>query len=385
MKRILTILGTRPDTIKLAPVITELAKHPEELQSIVLATAQHREMLDQVLSVFNIRPDYDLNIMVKDQDLYHVTSHVLDKLKKILREIKPDVILVQGDTTTTFVGALAAYYEKILIGHVEAGLRSHQKFSPYPEEMNRILTDALSDLHFAPTSVAKENLLREGVAPKSITVTGNTSIDALLMVSQRESRSGNSKLREIISNGRRFILVTAHRRENFNEPLRDICTAISALTREFPDLDVIYSVHLNPNVKKPVNEILGATERVHLIDPPDYETFIHLMKNAYLILTDSGGIQEEAPTLGKPVIVLREVTERIEGIKAGTAVLAGTKRESIIENTARLLEDSEEYQKMAQRKNPYGDGLANERIVSVLRHHLGFVPKKEERKLTEFF
>jgi UDP-N-acetylglucosamine 2-epimerase (non-hydrolysing) len=228
-------------------------------------------------------------------------------------------------------------------------------------------------------------LLREGVAPKSITVTGNTSIDALLMVSQRESRSGNSKLREIISNGRRFILVTAHRRENFNEPLRDICTAISALTREFPDLDVIYSVHLNPNVKKPVNEILGATERVHLIDPPDYETFIHLMKNAYLILTDSGGIQEEAPTLGKPVIVLREVTERIEGIKAGTAVLAGTKRESIIENTARLLEDSEEYQKMAQRKNPYGDGLANERIVSVLRHHLGFVPKKEERKLTEFF
>ena len=373
MKKILVILGTRPDAIKMAPVIKELERYPKEMESIVVATAQHREMLDQVLSVFSIRQDFDFNIMVKNQDLYHVTTQILEKMRKILQETKTDLVLVQGDTTTSFVGALAAFYEKIPIGHVEAGLRSHQKYSPYPEEMNRRLTDSLSDLHFAPTSLARENLIHEGISAESITVSGNTAIDALFMVSQREFQFEDSRLREVISNGRKIILVTAHRRESFNEPLREICFALSSLAKKFSDIEVIYSVHLNPNVHQPVHEILGKNERIHLIDPPDYTTFVHLMKHSYLILTDSGGIQEEAPTLGKPVIVLREVTERIEGIRAGTAVLVGTKKENIIEETSRLLQNSEEYQKMAQRKNPYGDGMASERIVNQLRIQLGLV------------
>ena len=375
MKKILTILGTRPDSIKLAPVIKEMERYPKEIESIVVATAQHREMLDHVLKVFEITPDFDLNIMARNQDLFHVTGRALEKLKKVFKEIQPDLVLVQGDTTTTFVGALASFYEKIPVGHVEAGLRSHERYSPYPEEMNRILTDALSDFHFAPTPLAKENLIREGISEERIKVTGNTAIDALLMVSQMKYQFEDPVLKEVTSNGRRLLLVTAHRRESFNEPLREICSALSDLVHRYSDIEVVYAVHLNPNVYNPVHEILGKIERVHLIPPPDYETFVHLMKKSYLILTDSGGIQEEAPSLGKPVIVLREVTERVEGIKAGNAVLAGRKKKRIIEESTRLLKDQGAYQKMTHKKNPYGDGKASERIVSQLRKHWGFITK----------
>jgi UDP-N-acetylglucosamine 2-epimerase (non-hydrolysing) len=376
MKRVLTILGTRPEAIKLAPVIREMENFPQEIQNIVVATAQHREIMDQALSIFNIQPDFDLNVMVQNQDLYHVTRKILEKLRSILTETNPDFVFVQGDTTTSFAGALAAFYEKLPTGHVEAGLRSHEKYSPFPEEMNRRLTDILCNYHYAPTQLARESLLREGISEENIIVTGNTAIDSLLMITKEQHHFVDSTLKEVTSNGRKLILVTAHRRESFNQPLKEICIALKDLVQAYSDIEIVYSLHFNPNIREPVREILGNSDRIHLIEPPDYKTFIHLMKNSFLIMTDSGGIQEEAPSLKKPVIILREVSDRMEGIHDGTAVLAGTKRENILKETTRLFDNAEDYQNMTKKKNPYGDGMASRRIVNDLRFRWGLTSNK---------
>lgn len=346
----------------MAPVVLELHKYPQ-VEPLVAVTAQHRGMLDQVLNLFNIRPDFDLNIMSEGQTLFDITSRVLFGLDKVLTEAKPDVVLVHGDTTTTFAGALAAYYHKIEVGHVEAGLRTCNKFSPYPEEMNRRLTGALADLNFAPTATAKKNLLREGVEIDKIFVTGNTVIDALYQTVREDFKFQH------VEKGKRVILVTTHRRENLGEPLRQVYKALRALIEEFPDVEVIFPVHKNPKVHEVVNEELGRLERVFLTDPLDYETFANLMNRATLILTDSGGVQEEAPALGKPVLVLRDTTERPEAVNAGTVKLVGTNQAKVYEETKTLLTDAAEYRKMAEAQSPYGDGHAAERIVKALLWH----------------
>jgi UDP-N-acetylglucosamine 2-epimerase (non-hydrolysing) len=372
--KILTVFGTRPEAIKLAPVVKALEDHPDQFRSLVCVTAQHREMLDQVLRLFDIKPDHDLNIMKPKQDLFGITSEVLLKLRDLLREIKPDLILVQGDTTTTFAASLAAFYQKIRIGHVEAGLRTNDKYRPFPEEINRHLTSVMADYHFAPTEKAKLNLLKEGISEDSIYVTGNTVIDALFWILRNQSTPENRKRMEDYFSGklgismddRRLILVTAHRRESFGKGFENICQAIREIALRNPDIRIIYPVHLNPNVQEPVHRIIGEMDQIDLIEPLDYEPFVYLMNKSFIILTDSGGIQEEAPSLGKPVLVMREVTERPEAVEAGTAKLVGTQMEDIICETQTLLDHPEVYDGMANIKNPYGDGKAAERIVQIL-------------------
>lgn len=360
--KVMTIFGTRPEAIKMAPVVLELQKHPEKIESIVTVTAQHRQMLDQVLETFNITPDYDLNIMKDRQSLIDVTVNALQGLDKVMKEAKPDIVLVHGDTSTTFVGSLAAFYNQIAIGHVEAGLRTGNKYSPYPEEMNRQLTGVMADIHFAPTEVSKENLLKENKIADTIFVTGNTAIDAL-KTTVREDYT--HPILEQLKNDR-MILLTAHRRENLGEPMKNMFKAIVRLLNEHEDVQVVYPVHMNPVVREIAGEILGDNPRVHLIEPLEVFDFHNFASRSYMILTDSGGIQEEAPSLGKPVLVLRDTTERPEGIAAGTLKLAGTNEEIIYQLAKELLTDKEAYEKMAHASNPYGDGKASERIVEHL-------------------
>ena len=356
----------------MAPVVLELYKCPQ-IESVVAVTAQHRDMLDQVLKLFNIRPDFDLNIMSEGQTLFDITSRALLGLDKVLTAANPDVVLVHGDTTTTFAGALAAYYHQIEVGHVEAGLRTRNKFSPYPEEMNRRLTGSLADLNFAPTLTAKANLLREGVDADKIFVTGNTVIDALYQTVRADYKFQH------VDASKRVILVTTHRRENLGEPLRQVYKALRALVEEFADIEIIFPVHKNPKVREVVDEELGGLERVCLIDPLDYEPFANLMNRATLILTDSGGVQEEAPALGKPVLVLRDTTERPEALEAGTVKLIGTNQEKVYGAAKLLLTDATEYRKMSEARSPYGDGHAAKRIVKALlwRHKLSTAPPEE--------
>lgn len=362
MKYILTIFGTRPEAIKLAPVILELQKHPDRLENLVCVTAQHREMLDQVLEWFRIEPDYDLDLMQPDQGLAEFASRALVSVSKVLQEVQPDVVLVQGDTTTVMMTALAAFYQHIPVGHVEAGLRTRNRYDPFPEEINRRTASVLATWHFAPTERAAAALRAEQVAEENIIVTGNTVVDALLMTVQRPV---DLKL-DFGLNGRRLIVVTAHRRESFGAPFESLCLALRDLAERNPDVEVVYPVHLNPKVREPVGRILTGQPRIHLLEPLRYEQFAHLMALAYLILTDSGGIQEEAPVLGKPTLVMRETTERPEAIEAGTARLVGTNRQRIVAEAERLLYDKELYRTMAQVGSPFGDGRAAERIVEIL-------------------
>jgi UDP-N-acetylglucosamine 2-epimerase (non-hydrolysing) len=370
-RRVMFCFGTRPEAIKLAPVIHELARHPKEFEPVVLATAQHRRMLDQVLSVFHIQPDYDLNLMKPGQSLGDVTSGVLQGVERTLRRVRPDMAIVQGDTTSVLASALAAFYQRIPVGHVEAGLRTHDKYSPYPEEMNRRLVSSLADLHFAPTRRAKENLLREGVPRSRVHVTGNTVVDALKEIRRSKAQWYVPAL-DRIAQEQRVILVTAHRRESFGPGLENICRALRMIVERNPDVQVIYPVHLNPNVRKPVRAILRRVHRIHLIEPVEYLPFVRLMERAYLILTDSGGIQEEAPALGKPVLVMRDVTERPEAVAAGTARLVGTDADKIVSETENLLRSDVAYRKMARARNPFGDGHASTRIAAALRRFLLF-------------
>jgi len=365
--KVLFAFGTRPEAIKLAPVIKELQKDKKNFKVEICITAQHRHMLDQVLDIFNIRADYDLDIMKQGQTLFDINIRILQGLEKLLLKQKPDLIVVQGDTTTAFVSALAAFYLKIPIGHVEAGLRTFDKFTPFPEEMNRRLISHLADFHFAPTQRAKENLLKEGVSEKQVLVTGNTVIDALLLALKMNPKLDLPILHKIKS-GNKIILVTAHRRENFGVSFRNICRALKSLVQRNSDIEIIYPVHPNPNVKIPAYEILGNIERIHLVAPMDYMPFTHLMNKSYLILTDSGGIQEEAPALGKPVLVLRDKTERPEAVEKGTARLVGTDTNKIIKLAELLLSSKRAYNKMATVKNPFGDGKAGQRIFKFLRY-----------------
>ena len=360
--KVMTIFGTRPEAIKMAPLVLELQKHPERIESIVTVTAQHRQMLDQVLETFKITPDFDLNIMKDRQTLVDVATNALIGLDKVMKESKPDIVLVHGDTATTFVGSLAAFYNQIAIGHVEAGLRTGQKYSPYPEEMNRQLTGVMADLHFSPTEQSRDNLLKENKPAEAIYVTGNTAIDAL-KTTVRESYT-HPVLEKIGTD--RMILLTAHRRENLGEPMRNMFRAIMRLLAEHDDIQVVYPVHMNPAVREIANEILGDNPRVQLIEPLEVFDFHNFAARCYMILTDSGGVQEEAPSLGKPVLVLRDTTERPEGIAAGTLKLAGTDEEVIYTMAKELLTDKEAYEKMAHASNPYGDGFASERIVKAL-------------------
>ena len=369
--KVMTVFGTRPDAIKMSPVILELQRFPEKVTVVVAVTGQHRELLHQVLDVFQIKPRYDLDIMRVKQSLSEITTRSLEGLERIILKEQPDIVLAQGDTTTTFTATLAAFYNKVAIGHVEAGLRTDNKYDPFPEEMNRRLTTVLADLHFAPTPAARENLLAEGVPSRKIYVTGNTVIDALLMVAERPWTFDDPVLVNIGSDGRRMILVTAHRRENWGDPMARICRAIKDIVESFPDTRVVFAVHKNPVVRDVVLPALRGLERVHLIEPPDYVPFVHLLKKAYLILTDSGGVQEEAPALGKPVIVMRRTTERPEGVEVGTAVLAGTDSEGIFRAAAELLTEQDKYNSMARAINPYGDGRASARIREALFSYFG--------------
>ncbi|MBT7957549.1 MAG: UDP-N-acetylglucosamine 2-epimerase (non-hydrolyzing) [Rhodospirillaceae bacterium] len=369
MVKILTIFGTRPEAIKMAPVVKAL-KAESSIEHAVCVTAQHRDMLDQVLSLFDINPKFDLDIMAENQGLMHITTAALSGLEKVLNEYQPDRVLVHGDTTTSFVAALAAFYQKIPVGHVEAGLRTGDIYAPWPEEMNRRLTDTICDLHFAPTKSAEQNLLKCGASKSGIIVTGNTVIDALLQVCDRLDRDtaindqAASNL-PALDKAKKLILVTGHRRENFGDGFERICSALAQLAAR-DDVQIIYPVHLNPNVQEPVNRLLGDQANIHLIAPQDYLPFVYLMKAAHLVITDSGGIQEEAPSLGKPVLVMRDVTERPEAVEAGTVKLVGTDERKIVEETMALLDNEEHYRQMSHAHNPYGDGKASERIVTEL-------------------
>ena len=372
--KVLTIFGTRPEAVKLAAVIKKIEEYPDRFTSVVCVTAQHRQMLDQVLDLFKIIAAYDLDIMKSNQTLFDVTCNSLTGVRGVIEKERPDLVLVQGDTTTTFVAALSAFYLKIPVGHVEAGLRSFDKFHPFPEEVNRRLTSHIADLHFVPTMAAKENLLKEGIDQSKIRVTGNTVIDALLMVvkhlaiPERQARWDEYFFHKwgISFDSRRIVLVTGHRRESFGEGFQNICTALKQIATTHKDIKLIYPVHLNPNVQEPVREILFDVGNIHLIDPLDYEPFVYLMSKSFIILTDSGGIQEEAPSLGKPVLVMRDVTERPEAVEAGTAKLVGTDVKKIVRETERLLTDHEYYFEMSRAHNPYGDGKASDRIIEVL-------------------
>ena len=374
--KVMTVFGTRPEAIKMAPIVLELQKHPDKITPVVAVTAQHREMLDQVLNLFNITPDHDLDIMAQGQTLFDITTKAMKGLDQILTDEKPDIVLVHGDTTTTFAGALAAYYHQIPVGHVEAGLRTHNKYSPFPEEMNRRLTGCISDLNFAPTETSEANLLAESVPAESIFVTGNTVIDALHHTVRDDFAFEDEMLRNIDFTNKRVILVTTHRRENLGEPMRHVYKALRQLTEEFDDVEVVFPVHKNPKVREVVREELGGLSKVHLIDPLDYEPFANLMSRAHLILTDSGGVQEEAPALGKPVLVLRDTTERPEAVAAGTVKLIGTDRERVYQEAKMLLTDKEEYGRMAESVNPYGDGKASERIIQAILYHYGLAGER---------
>lgn len=367
MKKILIVFGTRPEAIKMIPLIFELKKFPELFETRVCVSAQHREMLDSVLDFFAAKPDYDFNIMSHDQSLFNITSRILTNIEEVLDEFNPHLVFVQGDTTTTFTVALAAFYKKIKVAHLEAGLRSNNKYSPFPEEVNRKLTSNLADFHFAPTIQNKTNLHNEGIID-NVWVVGNTVIDALFLGLQRIT--ADSQIPQLdstnIDYSKRIILVTGHRRESFGEPFKNICKALKQIA-ENHNVEIVYPVHLNPNVRKPVNDILSGISNVHLIEPLDYPDMIKIMNHSYLVLTDSGGIQEEAPSLGKPVLVMRDVTERIEGIEAGTAMLVGTETQKIYDAVQLLLNDPMAYNKMSEKTNPYGDGSSAEKIVEILK------------------
>lgn len=391
VKKVLTVFGTRPEAIKMAPVIKHLNTY-RKLCGYVCVTAQHRQMLDQVLEIFNIIPDYDLNVMKKDQDLFDVTASVLKGMKQVLEEVRPDIVLVQGDTTTTLAVALAAFYLKIPVGHIEAGLRTHDKFAPFPEEVNRCMTTAVADLHFAPTKWAGNNLINEGISPDKVFITGNTVVDAL---NDAINLTQNNKVKEQIikklpfdPTERKYVLITGHRRESFGDGFRNICMALRRLAEEFYDYEFVYPVHLNPNVQKPVEEILknDRLPNVHLIEPLSYLPFIYLMKHCYFVLTDSGGIQEEALTFRKPVLVMRNTTERPEGIEIGAVSLVGNNQESIITQCQDLLTSQIQYKSMVTDENPYGDGKAAARIVDIITNKLQhgnlykFIDKKQKLK-----
>lgn len=372
--KVMTIFGTRPEAIKMAPLVLELKKHSELIEPIVTVTAQHRQMLDQVLEIFDIKPDYDLNIMKDRQTLTEITVRALEGLDDVMKKVKPDLVLVHGDTTTTFVASLAAFYNQIAVGHVEAGLRTWNKYSPFPEEMNRQLTGVIADLHFAPTKKAYENLINENKKPDSIFITGNTAIDALKTTVTDDYKHD---ILEKIGDDR-MILLTAHRRENLGESMRSMFRAIKRIVQEHEDVQVVYPVHLNPAVREVADEILGNDPRIHLIEPLGVFDFHNLAARAFLILTDSGGVQEEAPSLGVPVLVLRDTTERPEGIEAGTLKLAGTNEETIYSMARELLNNRSEYEKMAKASNPYGDGQASKRIVQAILYYFGKATKPPE-------
>lgn len=360
--KVMSVFGTRPEAIKMAPLVKELEKR-EEIESIVCVTAQHREMLDQVLETFDIKPSYDLNIMKQGQTLGDITTRALKGLEEVIKECNPDIVLVHGDTTTTFAGALAAFYNQIAIGHVEAGLRTYDKYSPYPEEMNRQMVDCMTDMYFAPTNLSKGNLLNQNIDESKIYVTGNTAIDA--MSTTVDNNYSNPELNWLNSN-ERLILLTAHRRENLGEPMRNIFRAIKRITDEFHDVKVIYPIHKNPKVREIANDVFKGSDKIHLIEPLEVFDFHNFQNKSYMIMSDSGGVQEEAPSLGKPVLVLRDTTERPEGIEAGTLKLVGTDEEIIYKEAKRLLTDKEEYERMSKASNPYGDGHASERIVDAI-------------------
>ena len=362
--KVLTIFGTRPEAIKMAPLVKEIEKNSDVLESIVCVTAQHRQILDQVLELFDIKPAYDLDIMKENQDLWTLTSNVLLKTKEVIEEVKPDVVLVHGDTTTSMAAALSAFYAKVPVGHVEAGLRTFDKYYPFPEEINRVFTDSLCTYYFAPTDKSCENLKKSLVNPDNIYKTGNTVIDALLYTVNNYEKDIEGLT---LNPNLKTILLTSHRRENFGEPIREICKAILELVNNNQDIEVVYPVHPNPNVRKPVYELLCDNDRIHLIEPLEYAEFCSLMKKAHIILTDSGGVQEEAPSLAKPVLVLRDTTERPEAIEYGTVKLVGTDKNKIVSTVQQLLDDENEYKKMSESINPYGDGLASKRIVEVLK------------------
>ncbi|NPA45951.1 MAG: UDP-N-acetylglucosamine 2-epimerase (non-hydrolyzing) [Chlorobi bacterium] len=371
--KILTVFGTRPEAIKMAPVARVLYDDPA-IDHKVCVTAQHREMLDQVLDFFELKPDYDLNLMKHNQTLQGLTSDILLNIDQVLTDFRPDYILVHGDTTTTFVSALAAFYRRIKVGHVEAGLRTYNKWAPFPEEMNRQLTGRLTDIHFAPTQKARENLLREAVPEEQIRVTGNTVIDSLMWAREKLKNYTDDEIRylqnEVIDPGKKLILVTGHRRENFGEGFLQICRALKQIASEHPEAQIVYPVHLNPNVRKPVFDILGGVDNIKLIEPLAYPAFVWLMDRSFMIITDSGGIQEEAPSLGKPVLVMRETTERPEAVEAGTVILVGTDPEKITGYTDELLREGDLYQRMKKAHNPYGDGKASERILAYFKKKL---------------
>ncbi len=382
MKKVMLVFGTRPEAIKMAPLVKEFQKHPDKFETIVTVTGQHRQMLDQVLDLFEIKPDYDLNIMKQGQDLYDVTARVLTGMRDVLKESQPDVVLVHGDTTTSTAAALAAFYQHIPVGHVEAGLRTHNIYSPWPEEMNRQITGRIATYDFAPTKLSRENLLREDVAEDKITVTGNTVIDALYMVVDKIKNDKeldtklNDELRKAgydvdrLTDGKKLVLITGHRRENFGDGFISMCKAIKALTEKYPEVDFVYPMHLNPNVRKPIHEVFGENleglGNMFFIEPLEYLSFVYLMEKANIVLTDSGGIQEEAPGLGKPVLVMRDTTERPEALEAGTVKLVGTDYDKIVNEVSMLLDNPNYYDKMSRAVNPYGDGLACSRIVDTL-------------------
>ena len=374
------VFGTRPEAIKMSPLVKEFQKYPEKFETIVCVTGQHREMLDQVLRIFDIQPDYDLNIMKQGQDLYDVTARVLTGMRDVLKETRPDIVLVHGDTTTSTAAALAAFYQQIPVGHIEAGLRTHNIYSPWPEEVNRQITGRIATYHFAPNSLSKDNLLQEGISGEQIIVTGNTVIDALYMVVEKIKNDGilSCELEKVLkasgydisrlSDGRKLVLITGHRRENFGDGFISMCKAIKSLSEKYPEVDFVYPMHLNPNVRKPIHEVFGESQRANLffIEPLEYLSFVYLMEKSAIVLTDSGGIQEEAPGLGKPVLVMRDTTERPEALEAGTVKLVGTDYDKIVNEVSGLLDSQEYYEKMSKAINPYGDGKACSRIVKAL-------------------
>ena len=378
MKKIAVIFGTRPDTIKLAPIILALQKEKKYFKVVTIATAQHRKMLDQVLDVFNIKPDYDLNVMKPNQSLAELTKNTIGVLDEVLAKEEPDMVLVQGDTTTTFVGSLAAFYRKIPVGHVEAGLRTYDMKNPFPEEANRKLTGAISELHFPPTATAKKALLKENVSKEKIFVTGNSVIDALKIAVKKNYTFSVPKVNEIVAQKKKIVLLTMHRRENWGAPMTNACKAVKELAKQYPQFNFIFPVHLNPIVRDVVYPELGHISNVYLIDPLDYLDFVNLIARSHLIITDSGGVQEEAPSLGKPVLVLRKVTERPEAVKYGTVKLVGSDEQKIIYWAKRLINNTTEYKKMANAVNPYGDGLASKRTVQIIKNYFGLSKKKVE-------
>ena len=382
MKKVMLVFGTRPEAIKMAPLVKEFQKQPKRVETVVCVTGQHREMLDQVLKIFDIKPDYDLNIMKQGQDLYDVTARVLTGMRDVLKEVKPDVVLVHGDTTTSTAAALAAFYQQIPVGHVEAGLRTHNIYSPWPEEMNRLLTGRLATYHFSPTPLSRNNLIKESVDDRNIIITGNTVIDALYWVVDKikNNKELDNELEDILSkagydvnrlnNGKKLVLITGHRRENFGDGFINMCTAIKDLTVKYPDLDFVYPMHLNPNVRKPIHEVFGENlsglKNMFFIEPLEYLSFVYLMEKSSIVLTDSGGIQEEAPGLGKPVLVMRDTTERPEALDAGTVKLVGTDYNKIVNEVSSLIDDKAAYEKMSKAVNPYGDGKACCKIIEAL-------------------